>query len=53
MHDVVQRERRRLGGAAADVDDQVAARLVDGKAGAERRGERLFDQIDAVRAGGE
>ena len=52
MDDVVQRQRGHLGGAAADVDGQVAVRLLDRQAGTERRGERLLHQIDAVAARG-
>ncbi len=50
VHDVAERDRRRLGGAAADVDDQAAARLGDRQTGTECRSERLFDEVDAVRA---
>ena len=38
-------------GAAADVDDHVAERLVDRQAGADRRGHRLLDELRVGRAG--
>ena len=45
------RQHGDIGGAAADVDDHRAARLRDRKAGADRRRDRLLDQIDPPRAG--
>ena len=42
-----------LGGAAADVDDHAADRLVDRQAGADRGGHRLLDGVGLARAGGE
>src|SRR5439155_8562897 len=40
-----ERDHGDLGRAAADVDDHVAHRLVDGKAGADRGGHRLFEEV--------
>jgi hypothetical protein len=51
VHDAVERDHRDLGGAAADVDDHRAARLVDRDAGADRGRHRLFDQVDLAGAG--
>ena len=41
--DAAERDHRDLGGAAADVDDHVAERLVDRQRRADRRGHRLLD----------
>ena len=43
--DAAERDHRDLGGAAADVDDHVAGRLVDRQARADRRGHRLLDDV--------
>ena len=40
-----QRDDRHLGGAAADIEDHRAARLVHGHAGADRGRHRLVDQV--------
>ena len=44
-NDTAEADDGRLAGAAADVDDHVANRFVDGKLGTDRRGHRLFDQL--------
>ena len=49
--DAAERDDRDLGGAAADVDDHVAGRLVDGQPGADRGGHRLLDDVDPAGAG--
>ncbi len=46
-----ERDDGDLGGAAADVDDHVAGRLVDRQPGADRGGHRLLDDVDAPGAG--
>src|SRR5438046_2749874 len=51
MHHIVQRQRGYLGGAAADIDYQIAARFLDRQAGSERSGEGLTHQIDTIAAG--
>ncbi len=43
--DAAEGDDRHLGGAAADVDDHVAGRLVDGQAGADGRGHGLLDDV--------
>ena len=43
--DAAERDDGDLARAAADVDDQVARRPGDGHVGADRRRQRLFDQI--------
>src|SRR5215211_7869329 len=48
--DPAERDHRDLRGAAADVDDHVARRLPDGKAGADRGRHRLLDQVCLARA---
>ena len=49
--DAAEADDRGLAGAAADVDDHVADRLVDRQVGADRRGHRLLDQLGVGRAG--
>ncbi len=44
-----ERDDGDVGRAAADVDDHVAGRLGDRHAGADRRGHRLFDEVDFTR----
>ena len=46
VDDAGERDDRDIGGAAADVDHHVAARLGDGQAGADGRHHGLFDQVD-------
>ena len=50
--DAVHRDDRRLGAAAADVDDHVAAGGADGNAGADRRGERLRHEVGGAASAG-
>ena len=50
--DAAQRDHGHLGGAAADVDDHVAARLVDRQIGADRGSHRLFDDVDRLAGAG-
>ena len=50
--DAAERDDRDLGGAAADVDDHVAARLVHRQVGADRRGHRLFDDVHRLARAG-
>ena len=53
-HDhAAERGDRHLGGAAADVDDERADGVGDGKLRADRRGERLLDQVRADGTGPE
>jgi hypothetical protein len=52
-HDPTQRDHRHLAGAAADVDDQPADRLLDRQSGADGGRDRLLDQVHAARAGGQ
>ena len=49
--DAAERDHRDLGGAAADVDDHVAHRLVDRQPGADRGRHRLLDQVGLRGAG--
>src|SRR6266850_2499979 len=49
--DAAQRDHRDLRGAAADVDDQVPARTGDRDVRADRRGERLLDEVRDPGAG--
>ena len=49
--DAAERDDRDLGGAAADVDDHVAGRLVHRQPGADRGGHRLLDDVDPASAG--
>ena len=54
-HDAAEGDDGDLGGAAADVDDHVARRLVDGQTGADGRRHRLLDDVGgpgACRDGG-
>jgi hypothetical protein len=51
--DAGERDHGDLGGAAADVDDHVAAGLGDRQAGADRRGHRLLDEEHLAGAGGQ
>ena len=43
--DAAKADDSRLAGAATDVDDHVADRLVDRQVGTDRRSHRLFDQL--------
>jgi len=52
-HDPAERDHRHLAGAAADVDDQPADRLLDRQPGPDGRGDRLLDQVHPPRAGGQ
>ncbi|EGJ77410.1 putative cell shape-determining protein MreB [Streptomyces sp. Tu6071] len=49
--DAAERDDGDLGGAAADVDDHVAGRLVHREPGADRRGHRLLDDVHLPRPG--
>ena len=49
--DAAEADHGDLGGAAADVDDHVAGRLVDGQPGADRGRHRLLDDVDLAGAG--
>ena len=49
--DAAEGDDRGLAGAAADVDDHVADRLVDRQVGADRRRHRLLDQVGVGGAG--
>src|SRR5262249_31707405 len=51
IHRAAHRDDGHLGRAASDVDDQVAARLVNRQARTDGRGRRLLDQVDLARAG--
>ncbi len=51
IDDAAKRQHGDFGGAAADIDDHRAGRLVDGQAGADRGRHRLLDQVHAARAG--
>ena len=52
IDDAAERQHGDFRRAAADIDDHRAGRLrVTGRSGADRRRHRLFDQIDAPRAG--
>src|SRR3954454_14610371 len=51
--DAAQRNDRHLGGAAADVDDHVPARLAYRQPGANRGGHWLLDEVGLARAGGQ
>ena len=51
--DAAERNDRHFGGAAADVDDHVAGRLVNGKARPDRGGHGLFDDVDGLAGAGE
>ena len=50
--DAAERDHGDLGGAAADVDDHVARRLVDRQVGADRRGHRLLDDVHRLAGAG-
>jgi hypothetical protein len=50
-HDATEADDRGLARAAADVDDHVADRLVDGQVGADGGRHRLFDQVGVGGAG--
>ena len=50
--DAAERDDRDLGGAAADVDDHVAGRLLHGQAGADGRGHGLFDDVGRLAGAG-
>ena len=50
-HDAAERDDRRLGRAAPDVDHHVADGLVDGQAGADGRRHGLLDQLGVGGAG--
>ena len=50
--DAAERDDRDLGGAAADVDDHVAGRLLHGQAGADGRGHRLLDDVGGLAGAG-
>jgi hypothetical protein len=52
-HDSPQGYDGHLAGAAADVDDQPADRLLDREPGSDSRRDRLLDQVNAPRAGGQ
>ena len=49
--DAAEADDRGLAGAAADVDDHVADRLVDRQVGTDGRGHRLLDELRIGRAG--
>ena len=49
--DAAERDHRDLCRAAADVDDHVAGRLVDGQAGADRGRHRLLDDVGLAGTG--
>src|SRR3954452_15157695 len=51
--DAAQRDDSHLGGATADVDDHVAARLTYGQPGADCGGHWLLDQVRLACAGGQ
>ena len=51
--DATERDHRDLGGAAADVDDHVAGRLVHREPRADRRGHRLLDDEGGLARAGE
>src|SRR3954451_20468705 len=51
--DAAERDDGHLAGAAADVDDHVPRRLAHRKAGADRGGHRLLDQVRLAGAGAE
>ena len=49
--DAGERNERYFRGAAADVDDHVARRFLDGQADADGRGHRFLDEINFARSG--